>query len=633
MRLNLTRLALAILAAVFMLSGCGPVANPTNGVAVQSKSCQQDPTVLSERKCRPGTELELIPYVPVWGDFSQPDYDQNGNLLTAGTVSSFGEPPIAPPDTGPGGMYTVVNAKSPAKWNLYYLEPYNCGESSGTTSAFLGEVYYDYGEYWDNYLWWEYETPNWDTPNYYGTNLAATLDCYTNGRLLPASTRFAILGSFPATLTLSSGAPLVTKYGMPLLYVYDKAGNLVSTLSATSVDTSNTEATFPFPSTLAQSGYSLAVVNQVGAGSGYAPAGVNLLSIAGSQTIQGNPFGVGAQYISTTWQSGDNSDPSGDGTCQGPWTYNSGTSGNGNPVVTQYSLNSVSNGSASIAVGSNPTAIALYGYQDTPAFQTNGPCHWRETDTTQMTRAIVANSGNNTVSILDLVNNAVLDTVTVGNQPVALAVSSDGGTAYVANYSDSTVTEVNLKTDTPVTTIAVAGQPTSIALTAGGVLWVGGVGFLAEIDAQNMNVVATQSTSGQTVSALGYTDTESELVATTMDTSGNVNIDEVSPASVRTNFPYTAVASHRVSSLGSYYSPRTQTMVRGFTSTLTQSTVPVNSNLAGAPPLVVQDGWAAVTATPTGFSITDTSGHVVLASETTPSPIAAIAVDTNLNIA
>ena len=48
---------------------------------------------------------------------------------------------------------------------------------------------------------------------------------------------------------------------------------------------------------------------------------------------------------------------------------------------------------------------------------------------------------------------------------------------------------------------------------------------------------------------------------------------------------------------------------------------------------MVQDGWAVVTATPTGFTITDASGHVVLVSETTPSPIAAIAVDTNLNVA
>lgn len=47
----------------------------------------------------------------------------------------------------------------------------------------------------------------------------------------------------------------------------------------------------------------------------------------------------------------------------------------------------------------------------------------------------------------------------------------------------------------------------------------------------------------------------------------------------------------------------------------------------------MQDGWAVVTATPTGFTITDASGHLALVSEATPSSITAIAVDTNLNAA
>jgi hypothetical protein len=47
----------------------------------------------------------------------------------------------------------------------------------------------------------------------------------------------------------------------------------------------------------------------------------------------------------------------------------------------------------------------------------------------------------------------------------------------------------------------------------------------------------------------------------------------------------------------------------------------------------VQDNWAVITATPTGFTITDITGHQVLVSETTPSPVTAIAVDANLNVA
>jgi YVTN family beta-propeller protein len=250
-----------------------------------------------------------------------------------------------------------------------------------------------------------------------------------------------------------------------------------------------------------------------------------------------------------------------------------------------------------------------------------------------MTRAIVANSGNNTVSILDIINNAVLANVTVGNQPVALAVASDDSAAYVANYGDSTVTKVNLTTNTPVTTIAVGGQPTSVAITASGTLWVGGVGFLTEINTQNMTVVATESASGKTISALAFSNGSNELIATTADTSGNLYIDEVNPTSVLPGGTYPTVASHTVSTEGSYFNPPRQIHMNGFTAAVTTSSVPINTNQPGAPPLVVQDGWAVVTATPTGFSITDTTGHLVLVSETTPSPIAAIALDTNLKAA
>jgi len=392
-----------------------------------------------------------------------------------------------------------------------------------------------------------------------------------------------------------------------------------------------TQATFPFPSSLAESGYALAMVNQTNTGAGFAPAGDNLLSIAGSQTITGNPFGVAAQLSSTTWYSADNDDPYGDGTCAGQWVFDSGSYTNSAPVVTQYSLNKVNNSGVTIPVGSNPTAIAIYDSQNSENDQNDGPCHSYEQDTTQMARAIVANSGSNTVSILDIINNAVLSTITVGNQPVALAVSSNGSTAYVANYGDSTITKINLSTNTPVTTIAVGGQPTSAALTASGTLWVGGIGFLTEINTSNMSVVATESSS-KSISALAYTDTYNQLIATSSDSSGSVYLDAISPTSVQPGGVYTPMASHVVSTLGTYFNPRIQAQVRGFTSTLATSYVPVNTNQPGAPPLVVQDGWAVVTATPTGFTIGDTWGNV-LVSESTPSPIAAIAVDANLNAA
>jgi len=68
------------------------------------------------------------------------------------------------------------------------------------------------------------------------------------------------------------------------------------------------------------------------------------------------------------------------------------------------------------------------------------------------------------------------------------------------------------------------------------------VSFLTEINTQNTSIIATQLTKGMTISGLGYTDAENELVATTVDTAGNVNTDEVAPTSVTQVTLYTAVA-------------------------------------------------------------------------------------------
>jgi YVTN family beta-propeller protein len=455
------------------------------------------------------------------------------------------------------------------------------------------------------------------------------------GELPELSSQFAFTGNIPSSVTMAGWNPYTSANGMPEMYIFSgTSGNpsFYTEIDASSVDPSGATATFNLPSNMPQNAYAFETVNQNADGT-VQHQGSNFFVAASSQTIPGNPFGVAAQLISTTWETAYNPDTYGDETCQGPWTYNSGSYINAAfPVVTQYSLNSVSNGGTTIPVGANPTAIALYGYYDNYDYQDNDPCNTFDRDTTQMANAIVANSGSNTVSILDLVNNVVLSNVVVGNQPVALAVSSDGSTAYVANYTDGTVSQVNLKSNTVTSTVAVGGQPTSVALTAAGTLWTGGAGFLTQVNTQTMSVVATVSSS-RTISALAYTDAFNEIVATSSDSSGNVYVDELNPSNVQPSGVYTPAATNAVSTLGTYYNSLRKANVRGHTATLANSASPnsISPVLMGAPPLVVQDGWAVVSATPTGFTISDASGNVVLISETTPSPVTAIAVDTNLN--
>lgn len=393
---------------------------------------------------------------------------------------------------------------------------------------------------------------------------------------------------------------------------------MVATETATNVSSDGTQATFPFPSTLAENGYSLALVNQISSAPGYSPAGTNLLSIASSQTIAGNPFGVSAGALNITYN-----------TCvlEQTMVCTSGSEKSTFPVVSLYSLNQVSINGKSVSVGANPTAVATYS--SGTVNDTGGNSYYSYDYTfTGTTRAVVANSGSNTVSVLDIVNGVGLFNVTVGNQPVALAVSSDGSTAYVANYTDGTVSQVNLSAGTVTATVAVGGLPTSAALTSAGNLWVGGVDFLTELNASPLSVVATEQVPGKTITALGYSNSVSQLVATTVDTGGNVYVDEVSPSTFKASSAYAPLASNMVSSVGTHSVHSAG--VQAFTATLASATS-INPNQVGAPPLVVQDGWAVVTATPTGFTITDITGQIVLVSETTPSPVSAIAVDSKLN--
>jgi YVTN family beta-propeller protein len=635
---------LSLFFAALVLSGCGLLGgNPTQGIGIMTKNCKQDPNApQGVLRCLAGSELTIAPYVPVWGNeagdcygpytSTPPSCSDPANYsmdYTHGSVGSFGsngDQPLVTPEDGP---LVVNNAMAPAFWNLYWVVPWPCGYNTDPNNGpvFLGEAYYD-TDFYNGYGWKmevEGAVLNIPTPNYYSAGLSAELDCFVSGPWIsPASTRFAILGNLPNSLTLTSRAPLTTQNGMPLLYVYDKAGSVVVTETATDVSSDGTEATFPFPSSLPQSGYSLALVNQTGRGVGFAPAGDNLLSIASSQTIAGNPFGAAAGGLTTTTSTVIREGPR----WVGPITS---TTYSAFPVVSLYASGQVLIGSVPVNVGANPTAVATYAGPSVESKDTVGS-EQITTTISGTTRAVVANSGSNSISVLNLVNNSLVFNVTVGNHPVALAVSSNGSTAYVANYTDSTVTQVNLTTGTATTTVAVGGKPTSVALTSAGTLWVGGGGFLTEINTGTMSVAATEPVTGKSIIALGFSNSVNQLVATSVDTSGNVFAEEVSPSTFHAGGVYTPLASHTVSSLGTRLNHVTGAQVQAFTGTLT-GTSTISSNQVGAPPLVVQDGWAVVTATPTGFTITDITGHIALISEKTPSPVTAIAVDSNLNVA
>jgi large repetitive protein len=96
---------------------------------------------------------------------------------------------------------------------------------------------------------------------------------------------------------------------------------------------------------------------------------------------------------------------------------------------------------ASATVGTNPSAVAID--------KADGI-------------AVVANTGSNSVSLVNLATNSVTSTFTVGNQPTGVAVDDQlpDPVALVVNSADQTVTAIDLRTN-------LASAPLSVAINAG----------------------------------------------------------------------------------------------------------------------------------------------------------------------
>ncbi|MGC5124300.1 hypothetical protein ACPXBE_25875, partial [Escherichia coli] len=67
----------------------------------------------------------------------------------------------------------------------------------------------------------------------------------------------------------------------------------------------------------------------------------------------------------------------------------------------------------------------------------------------------VANSSDNTVSVINAATNTVTATIAVGRNPFGITLSPDGSKLYVVNSADATVSAVNTATNTVTATIAV----------------------------------------------------------------------------------------------------------------------------------------------------------------------------------
>ena len=86
-------------------------------------------------------------------------------------------------------------------------------------------------------------------------------------------------------------------------------------------------------------------------------------------------------------------------------------------------------------------------------------------------RIYVANSGSNTVSVIDKDTNAVVATVPVGERPTG--VLAVGSRIYVTNHLSGTVSVIDVAFNTVVATVPVGVRPAGLDVSAYGTeVWV-----------------------------------------------------------------------------------------------------------------------------------------------------------------
>jgi len=80
----------------------------------------------------------------------------------------------------------------------------------------------------------------------------------------------------------------------------------------------------------------------------------------------------------------------------------------------------------------------------------------------------VTNSGANTVSVISTTTNAVTATVNVGNAPYGVAITPNGGYAYVTNADSNTVSVISTAANAVTATVNVGIYPDAVVITPNG---------------------------------------------------------------------------------------------------------------------------------------------------------------------
>ncbi|QVK21769.1 YncE family protein [Mycoplasmatota bacterium] len=80
----------------------------------------------------------------------------------------------------------------------------------------------------------------------------------------------------------------------------------------------------------------------------------------------------------------------------------------------------------------------------------------------------VTNSSDDTVSVIQISDNSVVDTIAVGNVPNGIVITPNGEIVYVTNIIDDNISVIQTSDNTVVDTITVGNSPHNVAITPDG---------------------------------------------------------------------------------------------------------------------------------------------------------------------
>jgi len=216
----------------------------------------------------------------------------------------------------------------------------------------------------------------------------------------------------------------------------------------------------------------------------------------------------------------------------------------------------------------------------------------------------VANSGSNTVSVIDTATNTVSATISVGSSPYAVAASADGAHVYVSNIGGASVSVIATATNTVVATVTVGSSPIALAVTpdSAHVYVANEVGDSVSVIATATNTVTDTIFVGVTPIAIAVSPNAS-VVYVANYASNNVSVINVATNGVTTtlsvNEPQALAVSPDSSQL--YVASNTAGLVVFSTSTYAiVATIPITGNAVAVNPIV--------TLAPTPMFLNDPNG-------------------------